>query len=50
VSGIGLLAASVTAGEVWDHLSPAAALGLGAALAAVAALLLLARPGAPQPA
>jgi MFS family permease len=50
VSGFGLLAASVMAGELWDHVSPAAALGLGAALAAAAAILLLARPGAPQPA
>jgi MFS family permease len=50
VSGVGLLAASVLAGEVWDHVSPAAALGLGASLAAAAAVLLLARPGAPQPA
>jgi len=48
VSGFGLLAASVLAGEVWDHVSPAAALGLGASLAAAAAVLLLARPGAPQ--
>ncbi|MFL5311458.1 MAG: MFS transporter [Myxococcales bacterium] len=43
VSGTGLLVASVVAGEVWDHASPAAALGLGAALAAAAASLLLAR-------
>jgi MFS family permease len=50
VSGFGLLAASVLAGELWDHASPAAALGLGAVLAAAAAVLLLARPGAPQPA
>ena len=50
VSGAGLLAASVLAGEVWDHVSPAAALGLGGALAAAAAVLLLARAGAPQPA
>ncbi|HEX9575664.1 MAG TPA: MFS transporter [Myxococcales bacterium] len=50
VSGFGLLAASVLAGELWDHVSPGAALGLGAALAAAAAVLLLARPGAPQPA
>jgi MFS family permease len=50
VSGFGLLAASVLAGELWDHVSPAAALGLGAALAAAAAVLLLARPAAPQPA
>ena len=48
VSGFGLLAASVLAGEVWDHVSPAAALGLGASLAAAAAVLLLAQPGAPQ--
>src|SRR5712664_2422229 len=50
VSGFGLLAASVLAGELWDKVSPAAALGLGAALAAAAAVVLLARPGAPQPA
>ena len=50
VSGSGLLAASVLAGVVWDRVSPEAALGLGAALAAAAAILLLARPGAPQPA
>ncbi|HEX9602954.1 MAG TPA: MFS transporter [Myxococcales bacterium] len=48
VSGFGLLAASVLAGELWDHVSPGAALGLGAALAAAAAVLLLARRGAPQ--
>jgi MFS family permease len=50
VSGVGLLAASVIAGEVWDHASPSAALGLGAALAALAAVLVIALPGAPQPA
>jgi MFS family permease len=50
VSGFGLLVASVLAGELWDHVSPGAALGLGAALAAAAAVLLLARPGAAQPA
>jgi MFS family permease len=50
VSGFGLLIASVLAGELWDHVSPGAALGLGAALAAAAAVLLLARPGAAQPA
>jgi MFS family permease len=50
VSGTGLLAASAIAGAVWERVSPAAALGLGAALAAAAAALLLARPGAPQPA
>jgi len=50
VSGAGLLAASLIAGALWERVSPAAALGLGAALAAAAAALLLARPGAPQPA
>jgi MFS family permease len=48
VSGAGLLVASVTAGEIWDHASPAAALGVGALLAAAAAVVLVARPGAPQ--
>jgi MFS family permease len=48
VSGIGLLLASILAGEVWEHVSPAAALFLGAALAFVAALTLFAghRPAA----
>ena len=50
VSGFGLLVASVIAGEVWERASPSAALGLGAALAAVAAILVVALPGAPQPA
>ena len=50
VSGFGLLAASALAGVVWDRISPAAALALGAALAAAAALLLFARADAPQPA
>lgn len=40
VSGAGLLAASVLAGEVWEHASPRAALLLGGALALGAALLL----------
>ena len=40
VSGVGLLAASILAGEVWDHVSPQAALLLGAALAFVAAAVL----------
>jgi MFS family permease len=48
VSGAGLLVASVTAGAIWDHASPAAALGLGALLAAAAAVVLVARPAAPQ--
>jgi hypothetical protein len=42
VSGIGLLLASVLAGEVWEHVSPQAALLLGAALAFAAAALLAA--------
>ena len=50
-SGAGLLLASVLAGQLWDRVSPAAALGLGAALATLAAGL-LARPlpaaGQPQ--
>ena len=50
VSGAGLFAASVLAGVVWDRASPAAALGLGAALAAVAAVLLRTRAGAQEPA
>jgi MFS family permease len=40
VTGVGLLAASVLAGEVWEHVSPAAALLLGACLALVAAAVL----------
>jgi len=40
VSGVGLLAASVVAGQVWERVSPAAALQLGAALAFVAAAVL----------
>jgi MFS family permease len=51
ISGVGLLAASVMAGAVWERVSPRAALGLGAALAVAAALALaaaaaLARPSA----
>ncbi|HET7784657.1 MAG TPA: MFS transporter [Myxococcales bacterium] len=42
VSGVGLLAASVVAGQVWEHASPAAALQLGAALALAAAAVLAA--------
>jgi len=46
VSGVGLLAASVIAGELWDHVSPQAALlaGAGLALAATAALAAAPRP------
>src|SRR5207245_1154620 len=40
VTGAGLLAASVVAGQVWEHVSPAAALLLGAALAFAASALL----------
>jgi len=50
ISGAGLFTASVIAGIVWDQASPAAALGLGAALATVAALLLRTRAGAQEPA
>ena len=42
VSGAGLLAASVLAGLLWDHVSPQAALATGAALALAAAGLLTA--------
>jgi MFS family permease len=45
ISGVGLLAASVIAGAVWERVSPQAALGLGAALA-LAAAAALARPSA----
>ena len=44
VSGVGLLAASVLAGQVWDRASPAAALLLGAVLALAAAGVLGATP------
>jgi len=44
VTGAGLLAASVLAGQVWDHVSPAAALLLGAALAFAASALLALGP------
>jgi len=40
ISGAGLLAASVIAGEVWERVTPAAALFLGGALALAAAVLL----------
>jgi MFS family permease len=39
-SGAGLLIASVLAGALWDRVSPAAALGLGAVMATLAAALL----------
>jgi MFS family permease len=44
VSGAGLLAASLLAGQVWDRVSPAAALLLGAGLALAAAGVLGATP------
>jgi MFS family permease len=44
ISGIGLLIASVLAGQLWDRVSPAAALGAGAALALLAALVLAISP------
>ena len=44
VSGLGLLFASIVAGQVWEHFSPQAALLLGAVLAAVAAASLAAAP------
>jgi MFS family permease len=46
VTGVGLLLASVVAGEIWDHVSAAAALATGASLAAAASLLLAAGPRA----
>jgi len=42
ITGAGLLAASVVAGYVWDRVSPAAALLLGAALALAASAVLAA--------
>jgi MFS family permease len=47
VTGAGLLAASILAGQLWEAISPAAALLTGAALAAIAAAILL---SGPQPA
>jgi MFS family permease len=44
VSGLGLLSASVLAGLLWDRVSPATALGAGAALAVVAAAVLAMAP------
>lgn len=41
ISGAGLLIASVVAGGLWDRVSPAAALGFGAAFATLAALVLV---------
>ncbi|HZR07000.1 MAG TPA: MFS transporter [Myxococcales bacterium] len=46
VTGLGLLAASVLAGEVWEQVSPAAALTMGAVLAFAASATLAAGPRA----
>jgi MFS family permease len=46
VSGAGLLVASIGAGVLWDRVSPGAALGVGAALATGAAVLLQLRGSA----
>jgi MFS family permease len=44
VTGSGLVAASVVAGQVWEHVSPAAALLVGSALALAASALLALGP------
>jgi MFS family permease len=44
VSGAGLLMASIFAGLLWDRASPQAALGAGAALAALAATVVSGAP------
>ena len=49
VTGVGLLASSVLAGQIWEHVSPAAALFLGAGLA-LAASAVLAAPARRAPA
>lgn len=41
VVGLALLPASIIAGELWDHVAPAAPFVLGSALAAIAALAML---------
>jgi MFS family permease len=45
ISGAGLLAASVIAGEVWQRVSPEAALLLGSGLAVAASAVLAAGAG-----
>lgn len=50
VSGVGLLLASILAGQVWERVSPPAALLLGAALAFAAAVSLAASHRPPRPA
>jgi predicted MFS family arabinose efflux permease len=42
ITGLGTLAASVLAGQLWDHVSPAAPFLLGAVSAVLALMLLLA--------
>jgi MFS family permease len=48
VNGAADLAASVTAGALWTFASPGAALGFGAVLCAVAAVILWSRPPTPS--
>jgi MFS family permease len=48
VTGVAALVASLVAGELWDHVSPAAPFLLGAAAALVAAALLAAVPGSSE--
>ncbi|MDO5288212.1 MAG: MFS transporter [Pseudomonadota bacterium] len=48
VSGLALLAASVLAGLLWQHLGPAWTFGAGAALAALSIFTLLLRPADPK--
>ena len=44
MTGTGLVAASVLAGQIWEHTSPAAALLFGALSAFLASALLALRP------
>ena len=48
INGVGDLASSIVAGILWTFASPAAALGVGAALSAGAAVLLRLRAPAPS--
>jgi MFS family permease len=48
VTGVGLLAASILAGEVWEHVSAGAALTMGAGLALAASATLAAGPRADE--
>jgi len=47
INGVGDLASSIVAGALWTFASPAAALGVGAALSAGAGVLLRLRAPAP---